>query len=312
MGDSSLSKSVNGKNYYLSCYHGEKQREWLVRKHEWLIPASRPIQWCAYLDKRTGKVFRGGRFHTVSIPCFTKLAELLYREGKKHLSDELLDLITHPVVLACLICDDGSWDRAGIAIASKGFTIEENRRLAATLHRVFRLSISVQQQQKYPFVRVTAKSVEDARRLCEPYVPESLRYKFGPHGYATTLCGKVNRTCTTCGKSFASYESSEQLFCSRRCATKGRRSGYSTRKNTTACLLCGVIFLVYNRRQRFCPDCRRKYKRSNLRVTAIPCAICGKPVVVEGRKTCSRSCGVRLGHWNRPHVVKPNQSGLTT
>lgn len=300
LGDSSLSKPSNGKNYHLSCYHSEKQREWLVRKHKWLIPASRPIQWCIQLDKRSGKKYRGSRFHTVSIPFFTNLAKMLYRKKKKYISNDLLDLITHPVVLACLICDDGSWDGAGIAIASKQFTIEENYRLAAKLHQVFGFSISVQERQKYHYLRITATSVEDALKLCEPYVPESLRYKFGPPGYSTSLCGTVNRICATCGKSFTSYESSRQVFCSRQCAFKGRHSGYSTRKNNIACLLCGKLFVIYNRLQRFCPDCRGKYRRSNLHVTPVPCAICGKPVFVNGRKTCSRSCGVKLGHRKRP------------
>lgn len=295
LGDSSLSKPSNGRNYHLSCYHSEKQREWLIQKYEWLAPSTRPIQWCAYSDKRTGKVLRGGRFHTVSIPCFSDLAKLLYLEGKKYLGDELLDLITHPVVLACLICDNGSWDGAGIAIASKQFTVEENHRLAAALHRAFGLSISVQTHQKYPYIRITATSVEQARKLCEPYVPESLRYKFGPSEYSTHLCGTVEAICPICGKSFRFYKSSGKVFCSQQCANRGKRSGYMTRKGVSTCLRCGETFVPYQRRQRVCPECRNKH----LRITPIPCVVCGKPVVAEGRKTCSKFCSVVLGHRKR-------------
>jgi len=305
LGDSSLSRPPNGKNYHLSCYHSEKQREWLVRKHGWLSPASRPIQWCSYLDKRSGKVWRGGRFHTVSIPCFTNLAKLLYRDRRKYHSAELLISIDHPVCLACLICDDGSWDGAGIAIASKQFTIEENHRLAAALRRAFGLSISAQTHQKYPYVRITAKSVEEARRSCEPYVPESLRYKFGPTGYSTSLCGTIERKCSKCGKLFSCYESSGQVFCCRRCADAGQHRGYSTRTRTGTCLHCGRTFVQWKRGQLLCPDCGRKRGSSRLRATPIACVVCGKPVVVARVVTCSKSCGVVLGHRKR---LKPELS----
>src|SRR5690554_669413 len=82
LGDGSLSKPPNGINYHFSVYHAEKQREYLEWKHRILTPYSRPIQACAYLDKRDGKIRTGYRFHTISHPYFTALRHALY-DGKK-------------------------------------------------------------------------------------------------------------------------------------------------------------------------------------------------------------------------------------
>ncbi len=227
LGDSSLSRPRNGLNYHLSCYHAIAQREWLTQKYDWLSPASRPIQWCAYTDKRDGKIRKGGRFHTVSIPCFTRLESLLYRNRVKVITPEYLALISHPVALACLLSDDGSWDKAGIQIASKQFTLDENRLLADSLGKIFGLKITVLNYGKYPHVRITAASVQRTRDLVSPFTTPALAYKLGPTDYATRLVGRVEKACPVCHVPFLSYASDDKTFCSRQCAYKGRRSRWA-------------------------------------------------------------------------------------
>ncbi len=293
LGDSSLIKPPSGLNYHLSCYHAEKQREWLLCKHAWLSPASRPIQWCAYLDKRNGKIRAGGRFHTVSIPCFTRLAALLYHGRVKVVTEDFLTLFTHPVALTCLIADDGSWDQAGIAIASKHFSIAENAVLAKHLSTTFGLTITVQDGGPYPYIRITARSVEKAILLCAPFLPPSLRYKFGPEGYATRLVGKIDQSCPVCGTGFQEYALLKRLYCSRKCANIGRPKGYAAQHKTSFCERCAMPFVLLNKRQTRCKDCRE------LRLEAIPCPICTQPVWKTGNMTCSARCNVLLGHRNR-------------
>jgi len=231
LGDSSLSCPANGKNFHLSCYHAIKQSSWLERKHEWLTPVSRPIQWCSYLDKRDGKTREGGRFHTVSIPCFTNLAQILYtRTRKKIISGEYLSLFNHPVSLACLIGDDGSWDGAGIAIASKQFTADENRRLAKHLATTFELSAKVNANGSYPYIRIPAASIGRIKELCKPWLPSVLFYKLGPEGWRTMLTGKVAVDCAACGTTFSTYTSAHQRFCSRACSSKDKPSAWPMRR----------------------------------------------------------------------------------
>lgn len=293
LGDSSLSKPSSGINWHLSCYHSAKQSEWLQLKHQWLLPASRPIQWCAYKDKRDGKTRHGGRFHTVSIPDFTILAGMLYKQGRKVIANDFLRGFTHPISLACLICDDGSWDGAGIAIASKQFSVEENERLAHQLRKSFGLSVSVMPNGQYCYVRITARSVGKALDICKPWVPSTLLYKFGPSDYRTRLVGKIDIICESCGKSFMAYESENRRACSPECGNTIKSCGYKTRHTQRNCSRCGLPFLVYNKRQTKCQKCRK------FRIVPIPCAVCGGPVISEKNITCSRKCNVVLGHRSR-------------
>jgi hypothetical protein len=294
LGDSSLSKPRDGANYHLSCYHAIRQREWIEQKNAWLYPVSRPIHWCAYTDKRDGKTRKGGRFHTRSIPQLTELAAMLYRRDRvKVISKRYLDLITNPVALACLIGDDGSWDQAGIAIASKQFTVRENHRLAGFLGERFGLNVTVSESGKYPYVRITAISVERARQFVKPFLPSSLAYKLGPVNYKTTLVGKVELVCEFCGEPFACYASEDRRCCSLECGNKIKAHGYDTRSDSRPCDRCGTPFVIYNKRQSKCTACRK------LRIHQIPCAVCKKPVHHIARKTCSTSCGVAFGHTKR-------------
>jgi hypothetical protein len=294
LGDASLSKPDSGKNYHLSCYHAEKQREWLLCKHTWLLPAARPIQWTAYVDKRDGKAHPGGRFHTVSIPCFTALESLLYEDRIKRITPDYLRLFTHPIALACLIADDGSWDQAGIAIATKQFTAQENELFAQWLYDAFSLHATPMLGQDYPYVRITAVSVQLTRDLCLPHLPLSLVYKFGPTDYQTRLVGKAAVMCRGCGENFMEYLSNHRIYCSRVCAAKDpNNSGYATRTTFRACERCDTEFLVYTKRQTRCVPCR------TLRIEPVPCAICSTPVWKIGSETCSRSCNTLLGRSRR-------------
>lgn len=292
LGDSSLSMpKKNGRNYHLSCYHSEKQIEWLRLKWQWLKPLVRPIQLCQYLDKRDGKTRAGGRFHTISAPCFTDLANLFYQDGRKTITQEMVSKLSDPIALACLICDDGSWDKAGIQIASKQFNEAENFILAAGLSAAFGFIAEPHQTGKFWYVRIPATSIERVRSLCLPLIPDSMKYKFGGEYYATRLIGKVDKVCPVCNQTFSSYLSANQEFCNHQCAAIGRPSGYQRSVKLATCKRCGTQFHKYN--TDFCPDCRGK------RIEPIPCKICGKPVEENDRVTCSKPCSVALGHRNR-------------
>ncbi|GAI84346.1 unnamed protein product, partial [marine sediment metagenome] len=78
LGDGSLYKPKEGKNYLYSEYHSIKQKDyalWKIKKLDNIISKS---LWCEYKDKRSGKTFKGIRWHSKALPYFTGLHQILY------------------------------------------------------------------------------------------------------------------------------------------------------------------------------------------------------------------------------------------
>lgn len=277
LGDASLSKPPNGKNYHWSVYHAGKQAEYLQWKYALLCPWSSRIQVTNYVDKRDGKARPGGRFHLPSQEWFTELRHELYPSSTKQLTPQFLKRIKHPIALATLIGDDGSWDKSGIQISSKQFTEAENGLLAFYLTTTFGIRITPFFSRPYHLLRIPSDQIAKVHSLCLSLLPESMWYKFGGADYRTTLVGKVWHTCERCSRAFLEYESAERRFCSRLCAAQGRLASVWTTR-------------------------RALYGSSGIkrRIPPLPpCVICGTTVKRLDRQTCSQRCGNILGHRNR-------------
>lgn len=62
----------------------------------------------AKLARQGFKLSANGQLTSGSHPYFTSLFHLFYPDGQKHLTSENLQLLSHPIGLACLYMDDGS------------------------------------------------------------------------------------------------------------------------------------------------------------------------------------------------------------
>ena len=229
LGDGSLSKPLKGVNYHLSVYHSEAQRQYLELKYKLLLPYSRPIQDCSYLDKRSNKYYTGARFHTISLPFFTKVRAALYDNKRKTITANYLNRIKHPIALALLIGDDGSavnlgkGRACGLHIATKQFTVAENQLIAFWLHATFGLSTAHTLKGRYPHIAIGVKDIPKLRSLVMRYLSPSMFYKVGGAVWqpSTRWVGKIVIPCEYCGAIMSVYASSHQRFCSPSCASKG-------------------------------------------------------------------------------------------
>lgn len=299
LGDMSASRPRNGKNYHLSCYHSEKQLEWLIKKQEWLQPYSSQIQLTNYTDKRDGKSRKGGRFHTISASAFTEIANLFYTQRGKIIPENLSQIMTSPVSLACLIADDGSWN-GGISIASKQFSEKDNQILSECLNQNFKLRTYPYFTGKYWTVKIRSISIERTFEICSPFVPEFLWYKFGGGEYKTTRVDKIERICPKCGNKFMCYKSGSQTYCSRECSSAMKPTGYNAKHSSAICIICNNEFIQYLKRQIRCENCRTKPFENEL------CLNCGKLVKETGRKFCSPRCQVIHVHRKNGHIMRGN------
>lgn len=223
LGDASLSKPPNGVNYHLSIYHSQKQIEYLRWKDAFLRPYARGIRRCAYLDKRDAKTRIGGRVHTISHPWLTRVRRVLYPEGRKTITSEFLQRVRHPIALAFLVGDDGSYQKSGVAIATKQFPEKENLLLLQWMAETYGLT-GYLLRGKYLSVAVSSKSQHHLRRLILAWLPKSLWYKLGGEHWRPSgrWVGMVVKNCHHCGRAFSAYEKERRKYCSRSCANAGK------------------------------------------------------------------------------------------
>lgn len=221
LGDGSLSKPPKGVNYHFAVYHSSKQLEYLHWKDRFLQPYSHGVRLCCYLDKRDGKSRSGGRLHTISLPYFSQLRELFYPSGRKIISSEMLHLISHPVALAFLVGDDGSFSGcSNLEIATKQFSESENLLVVDWLQSAYGLTAYLKQGPKYTWVAIRAVSFQRLRDLTIPWLPKSMIYKLGGKDWkpSTRCVGKTWVNCSQCGRAFEAYAKSKRKVCSRSCS----------------------------------------------------------------------------------------------
>jgi len=231
LGDGSLSKPPKGINYHFEVYHSEKQGEYLEYKHQLFIPYSSPIQHCAYLDKRDGKVRTGSRFHSITHPYFTSLRNLLYDGKRKIITANYLNKINHPIALAILIGDDGSarnlnHGRAcGLHIATKQFSESENALIAFWLQTTYNLQTAKVIPAKYPFIAISVTDMPLLRSLTLSHLPKIMHYKLGGGSWEPSKywVGTIMIKCQQCGIMFPAHAKENRKYCSRNCHNQSKK-----------------------------------------------------------------------------------------
>ena len=143
--------------------------------------------------------------------CYTK-------DKRKHITEEYLSLITHPIALAWMLCDDGNRlpEVNSAAISMGSFSKEDVELFRRWLKARWSIASVIQTVQhtstnKTGFVlRFNKEGFLALSALIEPYVPESMHHKIEV----------ITKTCGHCGKVFPLARSG---WCSKECAVIGRK-----------------------------------------------------------------------------------------
>ena len=107
LGDAYLQKTGE-KNSRLRFEHGDNQKDyflWKISKFPKLFQGK-----SKYLERKhplSGKVYKYWRHQSNSTPELGKWRAIFYREGKKHIPEQLGNLLKNPLSLAVWYMDDG-------------------------------------------------------------------------------------------------------------------------------------------------------------------------------------------------------------
>lgn len=146
IGDGTLSIYGRSKNASYRESTGPSQREY----RQWKVRMLKNLDF---------KIKRDGSIYSPSHPIYTDLYNLFYPNGKKILPKEGLNLLNHPIGLACLYMDDGSlvinnykYNKnitlfPQIALYSQSFTKEENLLLKKHIQNTFNIKFKLSKRK---------------------------------------------------------------------------------------------------------------------------------------------------------------------
>lgn len=174
LGDGHLRKV--GNSIHFSVTHSEKQKDYILWKYDILqsLCSKEPVYIERKPDKRTGKCYNEFQLITKANSEFHKYYDLLYINGKKQITKELLTYYT-PISLAIHYCDDGTMNYRNPLIETQSFSEE-----SVNNFREWLLQYDIETTVRKPgIVCIRTKSYKNfIDCLPNNFLPEMFSYKF--------------------------------------------------------------------------------------------------------------------------------------
>ena len=127
-------------------------------------------------DKRTNKIYKTWHFSTLSLPLFTEFYNLFYKNKKKIVPINIIDLID-PVSLAFFIMCDGYNTKTGVALATNAFSNSDNELLIKALNKKFEFNSWIIDDHGLPSIYIPKSNLISLQNLISPYIHFTLLYK---------------------------------------------------------------------------------------------------------------------------------------
>lgn len=180
LGDSTLEfyPNIGQRSPRLKCEHGMQQKEYIEHLNAKLSSLGTSIKENHRVDKRNNKHYISYTLRSLANPNFLSLHSILYNNGKKIISKQLLSYFTIKS-LAYLYMDDGYYHQDTALICTDCFSEEDLNIMSNFIKEKFDLSFSVVCHGKNHGKRLRLLH-KDYKKFCDlvsPYIIESLRYK---------------------------------------------------------------------------------------------------------------------------------------
>lgn len=181
LGDGSIEKRK--KSPRLRIDHSVAQKDYVFWKYDILKNiATREPHVLYEQDKRSGKVFERWYFSTKAIPELEFYYRLFYKEGRKIITEEILNHFCDPSSLAVWLMDDGYKrnDCDALRLSTDCFSYEENLILQKCLLDNFGVSSKVHRKGRAWNIYIPSTQMRTIRVLLNPHIIPSMNYKLPP------------------------------------------------------------------------------------------------------------------------------------
>ena len=131
-------------------------------------------------DQRLGgKRYPCVQFVTRTHPVFTYWRRRFYDDGRKHVPDDIADLLT-PLAIAVWFMDDGSADHCGVTIQTHSFDHHEVERLARALSERFDIVATTRANKRRSILYIGKRELPRFAAIVRPFMLGDLEYKLVP------------------------------------------------------------------------------------------------------------------------------------
>ena len=129
-------------------------------------------------DLRTNKIYSSIQFKTLALPSLNYYKDLFYKDGKKIIPANIIELLTDRA-LAYWICDDGNLGSYGETnLYCMAYTLEEIELLREALLKNFKLRTRIHEKKPNQWVIVIPLKQEiPLKNIVLPYIHYSFLYK---------------------------------------------------------------------------------------------------------------------------------------
>ena len=185
LGDGSLRRQDNRINALFEVNHSHKQIEYVDWKwkhfQEFILTGPK-------LRKNNGTRI-AYRFTTRSLPVFTEYYQRFYSSGKKKIPKNLK---LNALSLAVWFMDDGSKLYSSFYLNTQQFSLLEQEFLMKVLLDTFGLNSALNRDKRYFRLHVDTNSSISMKKIIEPYIIPSLRYKLTNDPVTTELKNEIS------------------------------------------------------------------------------------------------------------------------
>lgn len=169
LGDSSISKK-----YILNIGHGLKQEEYYKHKIQLFSPNIKFLEYRREkIDKRTNNLYMSLQAYSNKYEDIVNLKELLYINGKKEITKEILKDFNE-ISLAYLYMDDGNYEKYGAKIALCNFSNNSLILFQNFLKNKWNIDTSIH-KDKTVYIKANSKKI--FIQLISSYIIPSMLYK---------------------------------------------------------------------------------------------------------------------------------------
>ena len=165
LGDGHLARTTRG--YAFRVNHGLVQKEYVDWKYQELNSLT---------NSTPGKYKSTYYFRTVSHQYFDEMRSLFYRKNSKIIPADIDHLLT-PLAVAVWFMDDGTKEGKQARINTQSFTKKEHKKLSDTLEATLGIKSTINRDKQLFRLRISDESMSLFRKMVEPYIVPSMRYK---------------------------------------------------------------------------------------------------------------------------------------